>query len=205
MALPRDAHDPAVRGAAREIASARADPRRVSYLRRAGGDRRRRVRAPAARGRGFLHTPRSRPRAREGTRSARAFRRALWTRDGLLARARRLDAFVRAGDRADGDERDRRPMHPPSGGRGLQRETDEDRECRRRVFRRWRDEQRRVSRGAEHGGHLEIAVAFCVRKQRLRDGSSVRLLRGKSERGEPRGGLRTARRRGGRERRARGA
>ena len=118
-ALPRDAHDPAHRGGARPLPPARTDPRRVPHLRRAGGDRRRRLRPPRAHRRGVQHPSRPRPRAGEGSRPGIAHRRALRAGHRLLAGARRQHAPLRARDRPPGHERHRRPLHPPGGRRRL--------------------------------------------------------------------------------------
>ena len=56
----------------------------------------------------------------KGVEPARAHGRAARPRDGLLARARRQHAPVRARDRHDGHQRHRRPLHPAGRGRGLQ-------------------------------------------------------------------------------------
>ena len=125
--VPHDAAHPPVRGAAGPVAPARADPRRLPHLRRPGGDRRRRLRPPAARRRRLQHAPRPRPRPGQGRAAARADRRAVRPGDRLLARPRRQHAPVRARGRHDGHQRHRRPVHPAGRRRRLQLQAAEDR------------------------------------------------------------------------------
>ena len=98
-----------------QVAPARPDPRRLPHLRRPGGDRRRRLRPPAAGRRGLQHAPRPRPRPGQGRAAAATDRRAVRPGDRLLARPRRQHAPVRPRSRPDGHQRHRRAVHPPGG------------------------------------------------------------------------------------------
>ena len=60
------------------------------------------------------------------------------------------------------------------GGRGLLRDAGGERPGQRRLLRRWRGEQRRVSRGAEHGDRLGAAGPVRLREQPVRDRGAVR-------------------------------
>ena len=83
-----------------------------------------------------------------------------------------------------------------AGGRGgLQLQAAQDRPRGGGVLRRWGGQQRRVSRRAEPGQHLEAAGAVRLREQPVRHRSAVRLRGRQSERRQPRRGLRHARRR----------
>ena len=114
----------------------------------------------------------------KGVPPRQADRRAVRPGDGLLARARREHAPVRARGRHDGHQRHRRPVHPPGGRGGLQLQA-----ARRPtsvgggVLRRRRGQQRRLPRGAEHGRHLEAAGAVRLREQPVRHRGAVRLRR----------------------------
>ena len=96
--LPDDAHDPRVRGAAPSSSSHRRHPRLRPPLRRRGGDRSRRLRAPARRRLHREHPSRPRARDREGLRREGDDARALRQREGsAAARAARCTSPMSSG------------------------------------------------------------------------------------------------------------
>ncbi len=188
MTLIRQTEEQLVRAA-----SAWAHPRRLPYLRRPGGGRRGSLRPFAARRRGLQHASRARARARQGDAARRADGRAVRTSDRLFAWPGRQHAPVRAGNRHDGHQRHRRPVHPPGGRRGLQLQAAQDGSRGGRVLRRRCGQQRRLPRRAEPRGDLEAAGAVRLREQPVRDRGAFRQRRGQPARRVARCRLRHAR------------
>ena len=144
--------DTSLRGTRLSRVSAGRAPGNAAPEPGSGGGRGRRLRRAASDRLDHLHPSTPRSRARQGRRCPGSDGRALRQSDRLLRRQGRLDASRRpVGWDAPGDRDRRRRQHGGDRSRaGVQ--ADAHRPGGRVLLRRWRDQRRRVSRGAELRG-----------------------------------------------------
>ncbi len=203
--LCRHGAHPALRGAGgRAVQGGRGQGHRAQ-LRRRGGDRGRRLRAPAS-GRLRRELP---PRPRPLHRQRRADRPHDGRADGachrLLRRARRLDARRRPGAQHPGCQRHRRRRHAAQRRRRARGQAQGRRSGGDRVLRRRRQQPGHLPRIAQSRGGLAAAGPVRLREQPVRAQHLLPADHRGQLGGEPRRRLRHPRRAHRRQRRARGA